>query len=160
MRILVVHGPNLNLLGTRETEQYGTLSLTYINRQISRFAEENGIDVEIFQSNSEGSLVDRIQDAAHTAVDAIVINAAAYTHTSIAIRDAILAVNIPTVEVHLSNIYNRETFRQVSRISDIVVGQITGFGSQSYLLGMLGVIRHIEDKKVRSKEQDAATIDP
>lgn len=160
MKILVVHGPNLNLLGTRETEQYGTLSLADINRQITRFAEEHKIDVETFQSNSEGSLVNRIQDAAETAVDAIVINAAAYTHTSIAIRDAILAVNIPTVEVHLSNIYNREAFRQVSRISDIVIGQVTGFGAQSYLLGMLGVIRHIENKKTFSKERDVTAIDP
>jgi len=146
LRILVLHGPNLNLLGNRETAQYGLTSLEEINKQLVSLAKDKGIAIEIFQSNSEGDLVDRIQ-AAEGNIDAIVINPAAYTHTSIAIRDAILAVKIPTVEVHLSNIHGREDFRRSSFIADIAIGQIAGFGPQSYLLGILGAIGHLQGGK-------------
>lgn len=142
-QILVLHGPNLNLLGSREPERYGTVTLDEINQQIAELAESKGVEVLPFQSNSEGDLVERIQ-AARGRCDAIIINAAAYTHTSIAIRDALLAVNIPAVEVHLSNIYQRETFRHTSRIADVVIGQVSGFGAQSYLLGLLGAISYLE----------------
>jgi len=143
VRILVLHGPNLNLLGKREREQYGQTSLEEINRQLMSLAKAQGVTVETYQSNSEGALVDRIQDAAGK-FEAIVINPAAYTHTSIAIRDAILAVRIPTVEVHLSNIHDREDFRKTSFIADVAIGQIAGFGPQSYLLGLLGAIAHLQ----------------
>lgn len=143
-RILVLHGPNLNLLGIREPEHYGTLRLSEIDRQITDLAHKEGVTVEIFQSNSEGALVDRIQQALGR-FDALVINPAAYTHTSIAIRDAILSVGIPTVEVHLSNIHSREAFRKTSLISDVVVGQVSGFGPQSYLLGLLGAIEFLRN---------------
>jgi len=142
-QILVLHGPNLNLLGSREPERYGTATLEEVNRKITALAESKDVEVDAFQSNSEGALVERIQTA-HGRYDAIIINAAAYTHTSIAIRDALLAVNIPTVEVHLSNIYQRETFRHTSRIADVVIGQVSGFGAQSYLLGLLGAISYLE----------------
>lgn len=141
-RILILHGPNLNLLGIREPEHYGTLRLSEIDRQITDLARQEGVTVEIFQSNSEGALVDRIQQGLGK-FDALVINPAAYTHTSIAIRDAILSVGIPTVEVHLSNIHSREAFRKTSLISDVVVGQVSGFGPQSYLLGLLGAIEYL-----------------
>ncbi|MFQ5587328.1 MAG: type II 3-dehydroquinate dehydratase [Nitrospiria bacterium] len=141
--ILVLHGPNLNLLGTREPERYGTLTLEEINRQLADIAKSKGYELITFQSNHEGALVDRIQTA-RKRYAAIVINAAAYTHTSVAIRDAILAVAVPAVEVHLSNVYQREPFRQRSYLSDVVIGQVTGFGVQSYVLGILGAIAHIE----------------
>jgi 3-dehydroquinate dehydratase II len=143
VRILVLHGPNLNLLGTREPEKYGKLRLSEIDRQILEWAQAEGVFVETFQSNSEGALVDRIQ-AALGKFDALVMNPAAYTHTSIAIRDAILSVQIPTVEVHLSNIYGRENFRKNSLIADVAIGQVSGFGAQSYLLGVLGAIEYLK----------------
>lgn len=142
-QILVLHGPNLNLLGTREPERYGTTTLDTINRQMTELAEAKGFGLVPFQSNSEGNLVDQIQTA-QGHYDAIVINAAAYTHTSIAIRDALLAVDIPAVEIHLSNIYQRETFRHTSHIADVVIGQVSGFGAQSYLLGLRGMISYLE----------------
>lgn len=144
MQILVLHGPNLNLLGEREAAHYGEMPLSEINEQITICAKENGAEVTTFQSNSEGSLVDHIQKAKSSGIDAIVINAAAYTHTSIAIRDALLAVKIPAVEVHLSNIYRRETFRHHSLLADIVIAQVSGFGPQSYILGLLGIINHLK----------------
>lgn len=138
-KILIVHGPNLNLLGKREAEIYGDHTLERINSRITDLAREKKVGVEFFQSNSEGELVDKIQEAAGI-FDALVINPAAYTHTSLAIRDAILAVKIPTVEVHLSNIYRRESFRRKSYLSDIVNGQVVGFGADSYLLGLQAAI--------------------
>jgi len=135
MRILVLHGPNLNLLGKREPEIYGTVTLEEIDRRCADLARELGIDVVFFQSNHEGELVQRIQDAMGN-FQAIVINPGAYTHTSIALRDAIASTGIPTVEVHLSNIYKREDFRRHSFISGVAVGQIAGFGMESYLLGL------------------------
>ncbi len=147
MQILVLHGPNLNLLGEREESHYGAMRLSEINEQITVCAKENGAEVTTFQSNSEGTLVDHIQQAKVSDVDAIVINAAAYTHTSIAIRDALLAVKIPAVEVHLSNIYSRETFRHRSLLADIVIAQVSGFGPQSYILGLMGIMHHLKNTK-------------
>lgn len=138
-RILVIHGPNLNLLGKREKDIYGSITLNDINREIRRAARRHKAGIEIFQSNSEGELVEKIQEA-HGKFDAIIINPAAYTHTSVAIRDALLAAALPTIEVHLSNVYKREDFRQVSFISDIVDGKIVGLGIDSYLLAIEGVI--------------------
>lgn len=134
-RILVMHGPNLNLLGTRETDVYGTTTLDVIVTGLRALGDELGVGIESFQSNSEGDLVSAIQKA-RSAYDGLLINPAAYTHTSIAIRDALLAFPGPIVEVHLSNIHRREEFRQRSLMADVAVGQITGFGPESYALGL------------------------
>jgi 3-dehydroquinate dehydratase-2 len=136
MKVLVIHGPNLNLLGMRETTIYGIKSLEEINNDICSLASDLGIDVRILQLNSEGEIIDAIQEGAY---EALIINPAAYTHTSIAIRDALLAVGKPSIEVHLSNIYQREEFRKRSFMADVVVGQISGFGSDSYLLALRAV---------------------
>lgn len=143
MKILVLHGPNLNLLGTREPGVYGRLTLAEIDAEIGVLAEELGVEVETFQSNSEGALVDKIQAAAF-GVDGIVINPAAYTHTSVAIRDALAAVALPTAEVHISNVHSREEFRSRSFIAPIAVGQICGFGLDSYLMGFRAIFNHIK----------------
>jgi 3-dehydroquinate dehydratase-2 len=137
--ILVLHGPNLNLVGTREPAIYGRTTLAGINAQLQQLATELGVTLETFQSNSEGALVDRIQAARESAA-AVVINAGAYTHTSVAIRDALLAVELPVVEVHLSNTYKREAFRHRSLIADVAVGQVVGFGADSYLLGLRAAV--------------------
>jgi 3-dehydroquinate dehydratase-2 len=133
MRVLIIHGPNLNLLGLRETSIYGIKSLEEINNDILSLAAELRIDVVILQLNSEGEIINAIQEGAY---DALIINPAAYTHTSIAIRDALLAVGKPSIEVHLSNIYRREEFRRKSFMADVAVGQISGFGPVSYLLAL------------------------
>ena len=133
--ILVLHGPNLNLLGTREQHVYGHTSLVEINRQLQQEAARLGHTIDCRQSNHEGELVDWIQQRELQA-DILLLNPAAYTHTSIAIRDAILAVNIPVIEVHLSHIYRRESFRHQSYITDIAVGQVAGFGPRSYVLAL------------------------
>ena len=146
MQVLVLHGPNLNMLGTREQSLYGTVSLKGINSAISKLAKEEGIKVEIRQSNAEGDLVTWIQEA-NQRFDAIVINPAAYTHTSVAIRDAIAAAAVPTVEVHLTNIHAREAYRRRSLTAGVVLGQIAGFGSQSYLLAIQAVVRHVKSAK-------------
>ncbi len=143
LQVLVLHGPNLNLLGQREPGIYGTTTLTEINQQLE--AEGKSLDTEVstFQSNREGELVDTI----HQAVDryqGMIINAGAYTHTSIALRDAIAAVGIPTVEVHLSNIYRREPFRHHSYLAPVVVGQISGFGPDSYRLGLYALVFYLQ----------------
>ena len=136
MKVLVIHGPNLNLLGKRETSIYGTKSLNAINRDISALASELNIITDIVQLNSEGEILDHIQRGDY---DALIINPAAYTHTSVAIRDAIAAVNKPAIEVHLSNIHKREDFRRKSFIAEIALGQISGFGPESYLLALRAV---------------------
>ncbi len=135
MRILVVHGPNLDLLGTREPEVYGTTDLATINRELKAIAAQRGVTLEFVQSNHEGELVDAI-GSSRGRIDAIVINPAAYTHTSVAIRDAIAAAGVPAVEVHLTNIYAREAFRQHSVIAPVCKGQVSGFGPESYRLGL------------------------
>ncbi|MBM3135135.1 MAG: type II 3-dehydroquinate dehydratase [Chloroflexi bacterium] len=134
-KILVLHGPNLNLLGQREPDIYGSLTLEEINERLQRFAAAKHIELRLVQSNHEGVLVDAIHSALGWA-DGLVINPAAYTHTSVAIRDAIAATGLPAVEVHLSNIYAREPFRHVSLIAPACKGQISGFGWQSYVLGL------------------------
>jgi len=134
MHFLVLHGPNLNQLGVREPEIYGTLTLNDINESLEVLASELGCILSFFQSNHEGALVDAIQAA--TAYDGIIINSAAYTHTSVAIRDSLASVGLPFVEVHLSNIYRREDFRHKSLIAPLAIGQISGFGHESYLLGL------------------------
>ncbi|MDP8213978.1 MAG: type II 3-dehydroquinate dehydratase [Candidatus Euphemobacter frigidus] len=138
-RILVIHGPNLQLLGDREPEMYGRATLEQINEKLRKEADRLGVELRIVQSNHEGEIVDVIGEASRTA-DAILINPAAYTHTSVAIRDALAAVSIPAVEVHLSNIYCREDFRRHSLIAPVVAGQVSGFGLESYLLGLRAVI--------------------
>ena len=141
-RVLVLHGPNLNLLGKRQPEIYGRLTLEEINGKIRALAHELGVEVEIRQSNSEGELVTWIQESAKE-FGALVINAAAYTHTGVALRDALEAAGIPAIEVHLSNIYKREEFRRRSLIADAVVGQIAGFGVHSYLLGLRAAVEYL-----------------
>jgi len=145
-KILVIHGPNLNLLGKREIDIYGTVDLQTINTEISKKAGFLKVAVEFYQSNYEGDIVEKI-GMADKKFDAIVINPAAYTHTSIAIRDAISAVNIPVIEIHLSNIYGREDFRQKSLISPVSKGTICGFGINSYLLGLEAALSIIKKDK-------------
>lgn len=143
LSILVLHGPNLNLLGQREPGIYGSVTLESINQQLLSLAKSLHCNLEFHQSNHEGSLVDSIQ-AALGSHDGILINAAAFTHTSVAIRDALAAVAMPAVEVHLSNIYRRENFRHHSFIAPIVIGQISGFGAQSYSLGLQALVHHLQ----------------
>lgn len=135
----MLHGPNLNLLGRRERKIYGRLTMDQINGKIRALAKELGVEVEIRQSNSEGELVTWIQESAKQ-FGAVVLNAAAYTHSSVALRDALVAVGIPAIEVHLSNIHKREEFRRRSLIADAVIGQIAGFGAESYLLGLRAAV--------------------
>jgi len=144
-KILVVHGPNLDLLGEREPNVYGKDTLENINSLLQKEAEKNNAELKIFQSNSEGDIVNFLRDNRKWA-EGIIINPAAYTHTSVAIRDAIKALNIPTVEVHLSNIYAREEFRQKSLISPVAVATISGFGKQSYMLALHGILSLISPR--------------
>lgn len=145
MKFLVLHGPNLNLLGTRERGIYGTQTLSDINSSLEVLSSELGCELSFFQSNSEGELVDAIQAAAKEC-HGVLINPAAYTHTSIAIRDALSAVGLSCVEVHLSNIHSRESFRHTSMIAPIAIGQICGFGSDSYLLGLRALFNFVKNK--------------
>jgi 3-dehydroquinate dehydratase-2 len=133
--VLVVHGPNLNLLGEREPAVYGSTTLRQIDGQLQELAGELGLAIEIFQSNSEGAIVDRIQ-AARGRIDVLIINPAAYTHTSVAIRDVILAIGVKCIEVHLSNVHKREPFRHHSTIADVAVGRIMGFGGDGYMIAL------------------------
>lgn len=138
MKILFLNGPNLNLLGTREPDKYGNQTLSDIENFIKEEATKLNIEIDFYQSNIEGELVNKIQEAKGR-YDGIVMNPAAYTHTSVAIRDAILAVSIPTVEIHLSNIHTREEFRKTSLTAPACIGQITGFGANSYKLGLIAI---------------------
>ena len=139
LKILVIHGPNLNLLGKREVDIYGSVTIDEINKRLKSLAKDKRIALEIVQSDHEGDIVEQIGKAKDK-FDAILMNPAAYTHTSIAIRDAVSAVNIPTVEVHLSNIYAREEFRHTSLIAPVAKGQVSGFGIMSYSLGLEAAI--------------------
>ena len=143
-KILVLNGPNLNLLGSREPDQYGHRSLEEIMEELDRFAGACGHELDYIQENSEGVLVEAIHRAASMDIDYIIINPAAYTHTSVALRDALLAVRIPFVEVHLSTVAAREPFRQISYFSDIAMGTITGFQGESYMLALQAIINRIE----------------
>src|SRR5215510_13068897 len=156
LRILVLHGPNLNLLGTREQSIYGATSLDGVDTAISKLAEELAIEVDIRQSNSEGELVSWIQEA-RSGYQGIVINPAGYTHTSIAIRDALAAVDLPTIEVHLSNVHQREEFRHRSYIAGVAMGQIAGLGPTSYLLALRGLHDHLSASQGQKKTTPSAT---
>ncbi|HPQ55457.1 MAG TPA: type II 3-dehydroquinate dehydratase [Spirochaetota bacterium] len=142
--ILLLHGPNLNLLGTREPDVYGTMNLNDINAEVTALGKELGADIKAFQSNSEGALIDFIHE--HRDASGIVINPAAYTHTSVALMDAIKAVGIPAVEVHLSNIHSREEFRKTSLIAPACIGQISGFGAFSYILGVRALVDYLNKR--------------
>ena len=146
MRILVLHGPNLNLLGTREPGLYGQDTLAEIDAELRQQAERLGAQLDCFQSNHEGALVERIHQAAES-VDGILINAGAYTHTSIALRDALLGVGLPFVELHLSNVHARERFRHRSFLADKAVGVICGFGPISYYLALEGMVAHLRSQE-------------
>ena len=145
-KILVIHGPNLNLLGKREPKVYGKISISKIDAQLKKIAKDHKAALEVFQSNHEGEIVSRIGEA-EGHFDAIVMNPAAYTHTSVAIRDAIAAVKVPVVEVHLSNIYAREEFRRHSLIAAVAAGQISGFGAKSYELGLLAALSILAERR-------------
>lgn len=144
MKILVINGVNMNMLGLRETEKYGNMTLKDLEKDLYAFSFEIGIDIETFQSNFEGEIVEKIHNAKDN-FDGIVINAGAYTHTSIAIRDAISAINVPAVEVHMTNIYKREEFRHHSYLAPVCIGQISGFGINSYKLGLKAVVDYLSD---------------
>lgn len=146
LRILVLHGPNLNLLGTREQSVYGSQSLDSIDAALTKLADDLAVEVDIRQSNAEGELVTWIQEA-KSGYAGIIINPAAYTHTSIAIRDAVAAVGIPTIEVHLSNIHQREEFRHHSFLAGVALGQIGGLGPSGYLLALMGLHEHLTTRK-------------
>ncbi len=143
--ILVVHGPNLNLLGIREPETYGSTTLAQIDRNLQQEAQRLQVSLSCLQSNHEGVLVDAIHQA-QGKHQGILINAGAYTHTSVAIRDALVGIDIPTVEVHLSNIYRREEFRHHSYIAPIAIGQISGFGANSYILGLQALVNYLQSQ--------------
>jgi len=138
MKLLVIHGPNINLLGTREPETYGALTMQEINTELENLAKQHKVELEFFQSNIEGEIVTRIQESENFA--GIIINPAAYTHTSVAIRDALAAIKIPAIEVHISNIYKREEFRHSSLTAAVCLGQISGFGAKSYELALMSFI--------------------
>jgi 3-dehydroquinate dehydratase-2 len=155
MKIAVIQGPNLNMLGVRDQQVYGPMRLEQIHAQMKDFAEQNGIEIEFYQSNLEGEIVDRIQEC-YGDTDGIIINPAAYTHTSIAIRDAIAAVNLPTIEVHISNIYRREEFRQKSMTAPACTSSIIGFGPFGYHLAMVGMMQVLSEiSALRAAQQDA-----
>ncbi len=145
-KILVIHGPNLNLLGERQPDIYGKFTLNAINRELKKIAKSERVEIEIFQSNHEGEIVEKIGKAKGKA-DCLLINPAAYTHTSVAIRDAVQATGIATVEVHISNIYAREEFRHTSLIAPVAVGQVSGFGMNSYKLGLKAAIDIAKKRK-------------
>ena len=146
MKILVLQGPNLNLLGSRELDLYGSTSLAEISNRLDGLAGELGVHLEHFQSNHEGALVDRIQAAIGSGFDGALLNAGAYAHTSIAIRDALVGVELPFVEIHVTNVHAREAFRRTSLLSDVAVGVVTGFGASSYELALLGLVARLGER--------------
>ncbi len=146
MRILIINGVNLNMLGFREPEQYGSITLKELEKELHAFSFGLGIDIETFQSNIEGAIVERIQQAREH-FDGIILNAGAYTHTSIAIRDAIIIADMPVVEIHMSNIYKREDFRHDSVIAPVCIGQIAGFKADSYKLGLKALVNYLSNNE-------------
>ena len=146
-KILVMHGPNLNMLGTREPEIYGSTTLQDINEMLAQQATEQGVETEFYQSNYEGGLIDMIQQSPAKGVDFIIFNAGAFTHYSIALRDAIASVNVPVIEVHISNVHTREEFRHKSVIAPVVMGQILGFGTDSYSAAMYVAMKKIKAQR-------------
>ncbi|WP_324172694.1 type II 3-dehydroquinate dehydratase [Sulfurimonas sp.] len=156
MKIAVIQGPNLNMLGVREQQIYGPMKLEQIHAQMKDFAGQNKLEVEFFQSNLEGEIVDKIQEC-YGEVDGIIINAAAYTHTSIAIRDAISAVGIPAIEVHISNIHRREDFRKENMIAPVCTSSIVGFGPFGYHLAMMGMLQIMNEMKAAQEMQTQTT---
>ncbi len=155
MKIMVIQGPNLNMLGIREQHVYGPMKLENIHSEMKKQAEQFNVDIEFFQSNLEGEIVDKIQECLGDA-DAIIINPAAYTHTSIAIRDAISAVNLPVVEVHISNIYRREEFRHKSLTAPVCAGSIVGFGPFGYHMAMIATMQILNEVKMIKEQQAKA----
>ncbi|SFV66891.1 3-dehydroquinate dehydratase II [hydrothermal vent metagenome] len=156
MKIVVIQGPNLNMLGVREQNIYGPMKLEQIHAQMKEVASQNGVEIEFFQSNLEGELVDKIQECYGDA-DGIIINAAAYTHTSIAIRDALAAVSLPTIEVHISNIHRREEFRKENMIAPVCTSSIVGFGPFGYHLAMMGMLQIMNEIQAAKAAQQAQT---
>ena len=160
MKLVVIQGPNLNMLGIREQQIYGPMKLEQIHAQMKEFANQNGMEIEFFQSNLEGEIVDKVQECYGDA-DGIIINAAAYTHTSIAIRDAISAVNLPTIEVHISNIHRREEFRKDNMIAPVCTSSVVGFGPFGYhlaMVGMLQIMNEIKAAQEMQKQQQAGQV--
>ena len=155
MKIVVIQGPNLNMLGIREQNIYGPMKLEQIHAQMKEVAEQNGAEIEFFQSNLEGELVDKIQEC-YGEAQGIIINAAAYTHTSIAIRDAIAAVNMPTIEVHVSNIHRREDFRKENMIAPVCSSSIVGFGPFGYHLAMMGMLQIMNEIQAAQEQAQQA----
>ena len=146
IKILLIHGPNLNLLGEREPDVYGETTLAEVNGRLTALAREHGAELKVIQSNGEGEIIDAIQDA-RTWAAGLIINPGAYTHYSLAIRDALAAVRIPAVEVHISNVFAREEFRHRSVIAPVCIGSVCGFGGRSYELGLTGLLEHIKSQK-------------
>ncbi len=155
MKIVVIQGPNLNMLGVREQNIYGPMKLEQIHAQMKEVATQNGVEIEFFQSNLEGEIVDKIQEC-YGEAHGIILNAAAYTHTSIAIRDAISAVAIPTIEVHISNIHRREEFRKENMIAPVCTSTIVGFGPFGYHLAMMGMLQILNEMKAAQEAQQKA----
>ncbi len=151
MKILVINGVNMNMLGIREPEKYGSMTLKDLEKELYAYSFELGIDLETYQSNHEGELVEKIH-LAYKNTDGIVINPGAYTHTSIALRDALSAVSIPTVEIHMTNIHNREEFRHNSVIAPVCIAQISGFGADSYKLGIKGLVNYLKSYEINNIE--------
>ena len=155
MKIVVIQGPNLNMLGVREQNIYGPMKLEQIHAQMKDVATQNGVEIEFFQSNLEGEIVDKVQEC-YGEAQGIIINAAAYTHTSIAIRDAISAVAIPAIEVHISNIHRREEFRKENMIAPVCASSVVGFGPFGYHLAMMGMLQILNEMKAAHEAQIAA----
>ncbi len=155
MKIVVIQGPNLNMLGVREQNIYGPMKLEQIHAQMKEVATQNGVEIEFFQSNLEGEIVDKIQEC-YGEAHGMIINAAAYTHTSIAIRDAIAAVNIPTIEVHISNIHRREEFRKDNMIAPVCTSSVVGFGPFGYHLAMMGMLQIMNEMAAAQETQKKA----